>query len=237
MFLTVALGLIAGGLIIFFLTKSSFASIGINFFTEQNQQAAVKNFKELAHVMDAEMNEKEFTYILGHPFYLPSGFVIIGFSKESNILEDECQKEWVKKPIATVCKEACICLYKDKGGWSDDDLVGNFPLECSGLDADSVFALDYYDGAAQYSVKSSLYKNVLGKNIEISSKFYTDKYSSLFIYGECEDWGVDEMLGATKLYIEKVLDEGKTYIFVSDMENGRRYSSRLGGGLDVSKTA
>ena len=222
-----AIGILVG--VIFFIAVISSKMSGgiIGFFKGQNYDIAVKNLDELSKTMNVELGESGFSYLAGHRFFLPSGYIIVGFGKDEDSLKDECQIEIVKKPRNFECdNKSCLCLYKESM-WSDDDFVNNAPMMCRKINANKIFTLDYYSGNTRYNAASNIYKNILGGRIEIESSIYPDDYASLFIYGQCDDWASDELLGNTNLYVERVEKNGEVFVFLSDLENGKVYSSRL----------
>ncbi len=194
-----------------------------------NEQETMNNFMMLAKV--AKINT-EGMLAPALPFYISKNFIVVAFNKNNEGSADNCQYETVPRPSSISCQNAaCLCLYKEQS--SDDDFANNIPIACEKVnDVDEIFTLDYYDsvpekGSIKYTEKEEIYKNIIGPRIEVKSQFYNDQYARLFIYGQCEDWTSDINFGIQRLYIEKMHDQEKAYLFIADYANSVKYQDRL----------
>lgn len=200
----------------------------LGFGGDQDEQGTINNFNELAQIMK---ELKEGSFVPGFPLYISQDFIIVSFNRDNEGVSDHCEYEKVPRPSSPKCsKSACICLYREQTG--DQDFSTNIPVMCQDVDTDVIMTLDYYSdapgkGTSKYTQDPKIYKNVIGPKITIESEKYKDEYAQLFIYGQCEDWYVDESIGIQRLYIEKVAEGGKTYIFAADGKSGERYQQRL----------
>ncbi len=216
-------------LILLYATRNLFG-----FLSEENEKATINNFNYLVEIANTKLKDKPYFNNADSPlaYYINNQFILVGFNKDDLGSEDECQTEFVRRPAAQACKDsACLCLYPET--FTDNDFdPEDLPRICKAIDADYIFTLDYYqNGNIMYTDKEAIYKNILGpESKDIASKYYTDKYARLFIYGQCEDFGGDdENFGIQKLYIEKLYDKelNRTLLFIADTSVAEQYNKRL----------
>lgn len=226
-----ALVLIAG-------TAYFFASMTGLWGPGQKEQGTISNFAGLASTVNAMIDlPGECAFTTEYSYYIDSSHILVGFNKDRGFVEDACQQETVLKPQVSACRDsACLCLYSDPGG-TDDDFVDNPPITCealkgkTGLAADYVFTRKYYSGTSEWFTSSSsvmfsapenVYKNIIGMPWGPPPEYYmlflpNMFYSHFFLYGECGDWGSNEVFGSAPLYVEvlKVPEAGKVAVFIA----------------------
>lgn len=220
-------------------TAYFFANLSGIFGGGQKGEGTVKNVQFLAQTINEMIDVPgECVYAVDNAFYIDSGFILVGFNKDEDFIEDACKYELVNKPEIDACSDsACLCLYRDPRG-THDDFVDNPPVFCEALKsktslaADYVFTRRYYMGTADWIVSKSrvafnapenVYKNIIGMPWgpppEYGGSFfqYIPLYSYFFIYGECGAWGFNKAFGSALLYIEvlKAPKTGKNVVFIA----------------------
>ncbi|MBI2109921.1 hypothetical protein HYT58_01980 [Candidatus Woesearchaeota archaeon] len=169
--------------------------------------------------------------IMAHPYYVSNHHIIVGFNKDENKVYDVCGEESVTKPL--LCEgDSCLCLYAETGDswytpWGDDsdfdsDSSGGDLVDCRRLkDVDFIFTLNYSDDETRenHKVSKAISQNMVGKSYVLNNEHYTEKYSNLFIYGQCEDYWNDKDFNTQGLYVEKIMDKGKVYVFIAGISS------------------
>lgn len=181
------------------------------------------------------------------PYYIHKDYVIVGFDKvQTTKPRDMCDVETVTKP-SQCGKDACICLYENEGknyGVGDDDTFDGYstpppePIVCHRLPrVDYVYSYQYRNEDENEITKPEGDKTAGDKAFEHNlmgggkSGFgpplvRENSYGDLILYGQCDDFTPDVNFKLQKLYIEKFVDKGKTYIFIageSPSLTGKRY--------------
>lgn len=164
---------------------------------------------------------------------------IVGFNKNESFVKDACDpNENVQKP-AKCGKDACLCYYNP--GYYEDFENNQLSKteECIRFpDVDYFISFYYVDWAKkdQYGVNPEIYKNLVGDRILIDFPSYypSERYSYLFMYGECDGWSWDAEFGKQMIYLEKVKDPAtkKTYILIAKDVDKDYLTSRY----DILKT-
>lgn len=229
------IGIVLAAIIIAAIVNSSFLKGFLGFFSSSKEQATMDNFRTITEILKIKD-----TISTTQVYTIGEDYILVGFNKDDKGSVDECQYEKVPRPASAECNgNACLCLYKvSSGRWyqifgTDDDFEGNVPMVCSRIEADYVFTLDYaVDKQPRYTTDEPIYKNIIGPRMEISSSRYKIKdysYASLFIYGECGDWGSNAKFGIQKIYIERIYDaeQNKAYVLIADQKNSQDFVARL----------
>src|SRR3989338_9220814 len=205
----------------------------VDSLTARDQQAAINNLQELQKSMNEVASSSSNFMVNDIQYFIDSGHILVGFSKDDNFVMDACGYdaaiqlgfEEVQKPKRPECsKTSCLCLYQET--YDDYDFEeDNYPVSCLSVKADKIFTLDYLyqsylPSGIKYSEEEKVWKNVGGSQVTLPSDLYPAdagnfNYASLFIYGQCEDHLSDVNFGIQKLFIEKTVQNGKTYLFVA----------------------
>lgn len=221
------IGLAAGLLIVIALFQSTFIKNLFGFISEDQEQGTINSFLELTRIIESDKNDLSSPAV---PYYIGNNYILVGFNKDNEGLYDHCDPEKVPRPATIQCANtACLCIYKETAGDIDFE-PDDQPVTCKSLDVDFIFTLNYYEnGKAKYTDKEEIYKNVIGPRFTVDSDLYKEEYASLFIYGQCEDWGSDVNFGIQKLYVEKLTDtnKNKVFLFIADSASGARYKERF----------
>lgn len=204
----------------------------VDFSGTKDQQVALNNLQALQKAMnDVAASASEF-FLGDLQFNAFPNYIVVGFSKDDNFVGDVCgysasrnpPYEVVDKPKRPECSQSsCICLYPETYGDDDFD-EKDYPISCLSVKADKIFTLDYLyqsylPNGIKYSEDERVWKNTGGYPITLTNVYPENlgnfNYASLFIYGQCEDHYSDINFGIQKLFIEKTIKEGKTYLFVA----------------------
>lgn len=222
------------GAVVVLLILGFVVAFGVMYFGEKNREMAQNNFIALANVVEGLSKRGNLVDIQRNfPFYLPSDFVIVGFNKgwDNSVVTDRCEDEAVRKPTrrdgteGTKCENsACICLFTN-----NDDLMkknGDYNvelIECRSLeDVDYIIAPFLDKGLGEmYEYPVHIWKNLGGKKINGLYRYasftygFRNGYSFFYLYGQCDNYYWDRDIGSRKLYVEKIVDNGINYIFIT----------------------
>lgn len=205
-------------------------------YSDVDNQEAIGSFTALGSSIESLLkSDKNYDYY-ELPYSLPSGFILVGFDKEwhgdlldkstlgydeNTVINKKVESNWcsdmegIQKPSQCIQGEevACICLYEDGYG---DDFMEDYEDS-----KDSVFypCIQFVNKNISISALKDSSTGYLKRNnglIDGAPKYPAplpeipgQQYEFLVGYGSC-----DTTFGIQNLYVEKYIEEDKTYITI-----------------------
>ena len=217
-------------LIIFFL---AFSIIFGDIFGDFGEQSSAKSYANIINISKNLENSPEQFLTKNLILSIHEDATIVGFNKNENYAKEVCGAltEEIQKP-ATCGKDACLCYY-DPGydeDFNEDNKLSSTETCVRLPKIDYIMSFYYAESKTDekkvkdyYGVSEEVYDNIYGDRIypTLPPYYPSEKYSYLFLYGECDDSYWDAEFGKQLMYIEKVNDPvlDKTYLLiVKDVE-------------------
>ncbi|GEM_PF-6570085 len=154
----------------------------------------------------------------GQNLFVAPDYAIVGFNDFAHELPiTNCGNQQITRPIRPDCpkEKSCICLYKTQEVFKNLE-----PLQCAAINSEWIVMPLY---SSSY-LPTSVQKNMAGGR-SLHSLLQNTETTFLFIFGQCDDWWIDENFGTKKMYLEKNKADRGTAVLIanydSDME--KRY--------------
>src|SRR3989344_7083250 len=120
----------------------------------REETASLNNIKELKVEIEKLLANAESPISSVTDYYISSDYIMVGFSKNQEKIQDVWGQETVFKPSRPECHlGSCLCLYKETYG--DIDFDDNQPVMCYHLQAEQISTFDYHkDEGNPYTTES-----------------------------------------------------------------------------------